>query len=610
MTQTHYTSRSMVQLHQRCRRARWLANYEGAAGVGLEPRRKSIHLVVGSAVHAGLGTLLRDGQEFYDKWMANFSDYPNAATEVWEQQPQWREIEDQAVAAALVDFAKEFGDGGVELDPEEAAAGAGGGQDGAGNLVQITGLDILKGQLRWSLQQEDSPIVIEFGDFGDFGGGMQVGVDMAAPGMDVTVVATMTVRPPQQTATEYLREELSSLIEGMVRAWSRRRWRQLLTDFEVLEIEREGAWKLADIDLDPNPDCPLCLGRGAHAITGMTTDWGRSQSVMCECTKGALHFQSRHDALLLERSTGYLYLQSFKTTGTWDRRKELDAQVDMQGLSEGVDVERRFEEAWKLLKDQLTEDLPEDLDRSQKAWLAENVSLRVQQWLSEQPDPPRILGVRYEYLLKGMRKRDKKDATNPDRYVQESILCRAWKQEGITSEDRRWAWTYDWQDQTGKGRRLPWQSWQKAAVWKQMTVADWVDKLDRGEVQPDALDERGEVMDALGSQFVPVIVVYRNQDEALDLLEQLEAQEVEVVKAVAAVREAEAREGYVGKRSALNKYFGQTRTACSYPGLCEFRSTPTKPGFCFGSADPYRESAVLEHFKERVPNHPVEGGAE
>ena len=94
------------------------------------------------------------------------------------------------------------------------------------------------------------------------------------------------------------------------------------------------------------------------------------------------------------------------------------------------------------------------------------VSDRVRDWLCQLPDPPTILGVRYEYLLKGSRKENKKAQPGEPRWNQESVLVRAYKQEGITSEDRRWAWSYDWVDEGGKGRRLDYRSWQKAAVWK------------------------------------------------------------------------------------------------------------------------------------------------
>ena len=161
-------------------------------------------------------------------------------------------------------------------------------------------------------------------------------------------------------------------------------------------------------------------------------------------------------------------------------------------------------------------------------------------------------------------------------------------------------------DEGGKGRRLDYRSWQKAAVWKSMPVAEWIDLLDEGKVQEGALGENGEPLDALAAQLVPVLVQYRNRDESYDWLESTEAQEVQIAKDVEAVKQAEREGGYAAKRSALNRLFGQTRTACSYPGICPYRSTPTQPGFCFGPPDAEHDPAVLEHYRSRQPNHPKE----
>src|SRR5271170_798777 len=44
----------------------------------------------------------------------------------------------------------------------------------------------------------------------------------------------------------YLVAEQSALVEGMVRAYARRRLRPLLEQYEVLEVEREGEWLLSE----------------------------------------------------------------------------------------------------------------------------------------------------------------------------------------------------------------------------------------------------------------------------------------------------------------------------------------------------------------------------
>lgn len=583
MTQTIYTDRSRIQAKQRCPRLRWLEYHEGEAGVGLTPKRKSIHLVVGGAVHAGMEVLLGEGQESVDlvagETLAEKLDNIFVVTGNMGDTIA-RRIEDRAVAAALIHLSSEMGSEGVELDPEEQAARQASQQETsqlaqpASPQIDMGGL--VPGQSSNSAGPQDSPIVIEFGDLANFNEAAVI------PKLDAVIDQVNQKFDAHQSNDDYLKEEIAALVEGMVRCWARRRWRGLLAEFEVLEVEREGEWQLSEWDEPHDLVCHSSACRIDH--------------------HRALHFLSRHDALLLERSTGYLYLQSFKTTGSWDRRKELDAQVDMQGLSEAVDVERRLGEAWQLIHK--VEDAEEF--RITKKRIDELVSPRVAEWLAGLPDPPTILGIRYEYLLKGSRKKDKKDPFQPDRYVQESILCRAWKQEGITSDDRRWAWTYEWNDETGKTRRLDYRSWQKVPVWKSMTVAEWIDLLDAGKVQEGALREDAELMDALAAQFVPVLIQYRNRDETLDLLEQLESQEVQVARDVAEVKQAEQREGYAGKRTALNRLFPQNRQNCSYPGVCQYRTTPSQAGFCFGAPDPFHDPVVLDRFVQRVPNHPKE----
>src|SRR5271157_6651529 len=45
---------------------------------------------------------------------------------------------------------------------------------------------------------------------------------------------------------DWLWQEQAALVEGLVRAYARRRLRPLLEEFEVLEVEREGDWELAE----------------------------------------------------------------------------------------------------------------------------------------------------------------------------------------------------------------------------------------------------------------------------------------------------------------------------------------------------------------------------
>ena len=68
------------------------------------------------------------------------------------------------------------------------------------------------------------------------------------------------------------------------------------------------------------------------------------------CTRYESRFMSRPDALLRSRADNSLYILSYKTAATWDIRKARDAEHDMQGLREGVEVERRLREWWEELQ--------------------------------------------------------------------------------------------------------------------------------------------------------------------------------------------------------------------------------------------------------------------
>lgn len=645
-----YCDRSRHQDHARCPRLRFLGYHSGTQQLGLQPVRKSIHLVLGGAVHSGLEVLLREGGSIISDVMRLDNPLDVALQQLFES-PAARTIEDRAVVAALADLTAATAHG-VELDDQERLdmAAAAAGQAASGGNPAVTGDTAMAPTL-------SEPIIdISFNDWDAASGkfidlkvdptSVVVGLpDPLTPQTDMGAVIVRSPSAPQATTSldwsapvyleprkhgpdpakaagadasaaassqgqsasdlalldtiqiqradaeqaattgidSYLREELAAQVEAMVRAYSRRRLRPLLESHEVLEIEREGEWQLGQV-------CSVC---GDSLPDSATKDYDCS----CKdrgasfCSPVELRFMSRHDALLLERQTGFLYLQSYKTTGSWDRRKETDAQVDMQGLSEAVDVEKRLGEAWRLLQAERYPEVSDALD----AQIAELVNERTMLWLSGLPEPPKILGVRYEYLLKGPRRKDKKDLQQPGRYVADTPLIRAYKQDGLTADDRRWAPTYEWFDPAGKSRRLDYRSWAKAPVWKYMTVAAWIDLLDRGEVQADCYDENGVALDVLAEQFVTPVTVYRSEDSMRDMLESLEATEQRIAVDVAAVQAVAGEPARL--RSELNRRFPQALRACSYPGKCAYWEC------CHGPAAIRENMETSGLFAARVPNH-------
>ena len=91
-------------------------------------------------------------------------------------------------------------------------------------------------------------------------------------------------------------------------------------------------------------------------------------------------------------------------------------------------------------------------------------------------------------------------------------------------------------------------------------MKEWVAKLLGGEVQPNL---------PLPGFFVNPMPYARNDQEVADWLEQVTAQESFVQIGLSAVAEA-TDDG--AQRSALNKFWRQTRNACdhSFGGKCQF----------------------------------------
>ncbi len=517
----YFAQRSAVIDYQRCPRLRYLGYaYNGR---GLEPQRKPLPLCVGGAVHRGLEYLLREGGRQWDQ------DGTLTAPMT---------LEDAAVEMALVEFAQESA-GGLELDVTELAAQ---------QPVATLGSQLVESAFEFGLPQDDPALVA-------------LKQDVASAGAKFD---------------KYLADEQRALVEAMVRAYSRRRLRPLLQQFQVLEVEREGEWLLAEWDytLEDNPSDPDPY-RNAERT-------------------GELWFLSRPDALLLDRESRELYLLSYKTTATWDTRKEKDAAIDLQGLTEGIEVEQRMARWWEALH--------------VEGDTHEPISTEVRKYLVSIPAPPRVHAIRYEFLLKGSRYVDKEltERVGFEARSQASSLVRGYLNKGMTAADAQWCCEYKFVKEDGSGSNLYYKNWPARPVWEHMPVKQWIDLMDDsrevptatgGVVWQSAAQASGFLREhPLDSQFVSPIVVYRNSDDLYDLVDTLEAQEVRIAQAVELVNAA-TDEGE--RRHLLNANFGMNRSACVYPTQC--RMFP----LCHGATE-IRQHPLENGYRTRVPNHPQE----
>lgn len=539
--------RSRIESYQRCPRRRYLEYHQD--GTGVAPAKKNIALAVGGSVHRGLEMMLK------------------LSMGIPIEELSFVLVELKAVEAALDDFA--IHSGALELDTNEIAA--------------MTTTE--------SIPKFDAELVAQAQELG-----------MSTEGLEFNREAT------RKQFDSMLYQEQEALVEALVRAYCRYRLRPLLEQFEVMEVEHGGEWLLYDSKQDfleaTKPDGTVYRFEPANEFE--------------------LWFMSRLDALLRERQTNELYLQSYKTTGTWgDIRRLKAAEKDVQGLTEGIEVENRLQSWWVAIHlPQSPESMAEITHQYGQP------SDAMYNFLKSLGNPPRIYAVRYEYLLKGERWEDKELSARLGMTVrtQRSPLIRQYvahstPQKGNSSfsiGDVCWSWDYV-RTEDDKDSKLAWQNWTSQAVWTQDGgVKAWIDKLAESEILMSGEDstvgmEPRQVGWKSAAQklgvtrnhpfedvFPTPVIVFRNDDELRDLVEQFEAQEVRVAGAVSVVATAKD----AGElRSLLNQNFPQSRGSCFYPTQCPFTV------ICYGG-DEVRNAPLENGFKRREFNHPQERGVE
>jgi hypothetical protein len=307
-------------------------------------------------------------------------------------------------------------------------------------------------------------------------------------------------------------EEQIALVEGMLRAYAIIKLPEILNEYEVMEVEFEDVWDFATFDEEP------------------------------------IKLMARADALLREKNSNELYIQSFKTAAHYDRRAASEAEHDVQGLSEAAATEVRLAKWWQQV----------NKGETFKEQLGFNIDTPMYKYLRACDAPPRIAGIRMEYLLKGRRMEYPEDSGI---YVQYSPLIRGYMKEGITGPE--FGWKREWKDDSGSKRRLDYRTWKAFNAWEQPGgIKAWIDLLATGSVQPDA----GECLPA---QFVTPIPYMRQEDDLRDWYEQTVVQETQIARGLFFVEHAR-EEGQAAFRTALNTFFPQHRRSCDYPSKCSF----------------------------------------
>jgi hypothetical protein len=376
-------------------------------------------------------------------------------------------------------------------------------------------------------------------------------------------------------------DEQVALTEGLLRAYAKAGLPRLLEQYRVLEVEREDVWS-----------------HFTHYITpGRDIDPDR----YAEGEPQVVDFQSRADALLQERQTGDLYIDSLKTAAQYDHRKDEENRHDVQGLSEAAVVERRLRRDYEHLVNGATDPM---------AGIA-LPSPSYCEWLRSLTASPRIMGIQMTFLVKGIRRQAYEGAP----FQTYSPLLRGYYREGVT--EREFAWKAETPcpgpghvlRQTKKGPLLcegkkfhklgvdwvPFDTYRGEGLDIVGGVKGWVEMLSSGTVQPDA----GDPFEAIIQSPLPY---FRQDRDMADWIEQAQAIESDVAAKVAKLERIRVEEPS-RLRSALNVLMPQNRRSCDYPSKCQMQE------ICFGDDSMLTAPFSTGLYQKRVPHHEAELGA-
>lgn len=350
---------------------------------------------------------------------------------------------------------------------------------------------------------------------------------------------------PEEDAS-YVYYEQAALVEALIRAYAIFVLPQVLDRFQVVDVEREE--------------------RADFSIPGFT-----------------LHFLARVDGILLDKTTGEIFVLSLKTAKEWGKREDDSARHDMQGLSETRVVEQRFARWQKVLE--FLVNVPGMFPAHQDVVSPENGEI-IPWWFVDRfiaGAPPTVSGVIMQYALKGRRENSPKGS---GRYCFNNPLIRPWKKADDLGGSG-YAIRYEFQDPMGGNHRLG-KGWNRVNIWEDMGVKKWIEYLATNEIQGFSPGT------AIASQFILPIEYFRNPDDMDRWERQVMHQEANVAVGRVQVREA------ANKEFALDRFFPMHTRACDWPTKCSFQEV------CFGPAAYLHDPLASGLYTIRTANHPSE----
>src|SRR5271156_4831550 len=303
-----------------------------------------------------------------------------------------------------------------------------------------------------------------------------------------------------QKAMEYGQEEQMALAEGLLRGWWLYEGEAFLENFEVIEVEQEGRAILRN---------GVTKGKFGEYYQDGKLFQPDYDSDLSE----PIVLMFRPDALVRDKQSGDLYVISWKTCATFQKRNIDQAKHDMQSISEVFGVEQ--------------------LMGLQSAAEAQEMANKLGTSVAWGTNGTRVEGVLYRWIVKGQRRKD--DWTGL--YTQGSHLIYGWRKLGSSADDAEWSWSYEWKGEdvnpkTGKlvTHKLG-KGWKKVPIWREYPggVKQWISDLSANQIFPRHID-------ALQAIFPQSLPVERRKDEVESWKRQTVAQESRIESALFEVR--------------------------------------------------------------------------
>lgn len=312
----------------------------------------------------------------------------------------------------------------------------------------------------------------------------------------------------------YVVNEQTALIEGMIRLFYYRIMPDILARYNVIDVEREEIMEVENLVI-----------------------------------------QGKIDVVLEEKDSGDIYIVSFKTSAGWDKRQAKSNEHDNQGLSETLLLEHRLQQS-NLGLDTLIppEKILRDLQSIPKAY---NATKKYIDYLSQFRKKDKVMGVLMIYLIKGKRYETEKDS---GKWEQHSPLVRAYRKlTGVKYEYAPSLYFDKPENKSGKGRLG--KGWEPFLVWEDEEIGGvkgWISKLASGEIAG------GEKI--LDEQFRIPAPYFRNQGHIDSWFRQLKAVEQRIHDNVISINPST----YSPLNEQLDYYFPQRRKGCHYPSDCSY----------------------------------------